>query len=93
MTDDEIEMLAIGFKKAFNLVPREELVKLMVDNFLKWQLPKDFSPDGGVKFTPPPPGAPDHMWPVGTNIFNAEQAELMIEQLLTGVRVVSMRSS
>jgi len=55
----------------------------MVDRFLSWTLPKDFTPDGGISFD----GRGDDewnknkTWPVGTNLFTAEQAKQMIECL------------
>lgn len=53
----------------------------MVDRFLGWKLPQDFSPDCGIKFTPI-----DHLnsWPIGTNLLTAPQAREMIEHLLAG---------
>lgn len=55
----------------------------MVDRFLSWQLPKDFSPDGGISFD----GAPDmrgygRTRPTGTNLLTAEQAKEMIRHIL-----------
>lgn len=55
----------------------------MVDRFLSWQLPKDFAPDCGISFksTMDAKGyAPT--WPVGTNLFTAEQARVMIEHMM-----------
>lgn len=55
------------------------MLKQMVDRFLCWQLPKDFAPDGGISFD----GRQDDKlntnktWPVGTNLFTAEQAKQM----------------
>lgn len=60
-------------------------VKKMVDRFLSWKLPEDFNPDGGISFkkmrnenTP----YPTKNEPVGTNLFDADQAESMIRYLL-----------
>lgn len=53
----------------------------MVTRFLGWSLPKDFAPDGGIKFTPV---NHPHSWPVGTNLFTADQARLMLEHILAG---------
>jgi len=53
-------------------------IKNMVNRFLGWRLPKDFSPDNGIKFTPFPSQQEDYGWPVGTNIFTADQAEAML---------------
>ena len=51
----------------------------MVDRFLGWQLPKDFAPDCGISFD----GRKDDewnknkTWPIGTNLFTADQALAM----------------
>lgn len=82
-------------------VLRQENAKMrdigaMVSRFLCWRLPKDFAPDGRVKFDriflvfdgfdgAQPidiSDAPDHYWPTGTNLFTAEQAKAMIENML-----------
>lgn len=71
-------------------------IDAMVSRFLCWRLPKDFAPDGRVKFDrvflvfdgfdgAQPidiSDAPDHYWPTGTNLFTAEQAKAMIEHML-----------
>jgi hypothetical protein len=54
----------------------------LVDRFLAWPLPKDFSPDGGISFKNEKDArgyAP--AWPVGTNLFTADQARQMLEYL------------
>lgn len=50
----------------------------MVDRFLGWRLPDDFSPDGGVTFKPLQYGTVT-TWPSGTNLLNAIQARAMLE--------------
>lgn len=50
----------------------------MVDRFLSWKLPDDFAPDCGIIFTP------SSQWPVGTNLFTADQARTMLEHALRG---------
>lgn len=51
-------------------------VRRMVDRFLTWKLPKNFSPDGYVSFNST--GAKNNFfWPVGTNILDAEQTREM----------------
>jgi len=58
-------------------------INKMVDNFLSWKLPSDFSPDGGISYEPYTI-APK--WrPMGTNLFNAGQAKAMIEAMLVDV--------
>lgn len=65
-----------------------QLIDKMVDRFLRWELPKDFAPDSGIEFTEPQEiftkieNANDNHWPVGTNLFDAQQAEEMIKYLL-----------
>ena len=60
----------------------------MVDRFLSWKLPENFNPDGGISFqrmfnenTPWPRKAE----PVGTNLFDAQQAEAMVRHMLEGL--------
>ena len=55
------------------------MTKKMVDKFLIWPLPEDFSPDGGISFKPSGSGPSTHCWPVGTNLFTADQAEKMFK--------------
>ena len=51
----------------------------MVDRFLRWKLPDDFHPDGGVSFTAP---SNPYWWPVGTNLLTATQAKEMIKYII-----------
>lgn len=64
----------------------EEQIKYMVDRFLSWELPKDFTPDGGVTYTRPnyrhPAG--DGM-PYGTNILDWNQAIQMVRHMIEGM--------
>jgi len=63
----------------------EEHVKQMVERFLSWKLPEDFSPDNGITFKPT---FNDHMDPPmrhnpsGTNLLNYTQAEAMVRHML-----------
>lgn len=68
---------------AHNLADPRGLVPMLVDRFLAWKLPDDFSPDGGIEFIPPQPsyGLALH-WPTGTCLLNAPQATAMFEHLL-----------
>jgi hypothetical protein len=54
-------------------------VSAMVDRFLGWRLPDDFSPDDGISFVPP---KHPNSWPVGTNLFSVKQAEAMFRHAL-----------
>jgi hypothetical protein len=59
-------------------------VAAMVNSFLCWKLPKDFSPDAGISFNRTQMEClPDHCWPMGTNLLHAGQAKAMIEHILT----------
>ena len=62
----------------------EDVVKHMVSRFLGWKLPKDFNPDGGVRFHP---WYSDSMRnePSGTNLFTSQQAEAMVRYMLEGL--------
>jgi hypothetical protein len=63
-------------------------IKHMVDRFLSWELPENFSPDGGISFKKT---FNDHMdppmkhEPSGTNLFGADQAEVMVRHMLEGL--------
>jgi len=60
-------------------------VDQMVTNFLCWKLPENFCPDAGISFTPEynigTPYQRKHE-PVGTNLFDADQARQMILAIL-----------
>jgi hypothetical protein len=66
-----------------------EFVARMVDRFLSWKLPKDFSPDSGISFKPTKPYEGDEYgnswWPVGTNLLSADQARAMVVHMLQGI--------
>lgn len=70
----------------------DEQIKYMVNRFLTWRLPENFNPDAGISFkreynenTP----WPMKNEPVGTNLFDATQAEEMIRYLLEGLPAAS----
>ena len=67
----------------------DEQIEYMVDRFLSWRVPDDFSPDGGISFAPLTlhQGAPYQYdrWPVGTNLLNRPQTEKMVRYLLDGL--------
>lgn len=67
---------------------RDEQIKYMVDRFLRWRLPENFSPDAGISFKPvfnEHTAHPDNHKPVGTNLFDASQAEKMLRHLAEGM--------
>ena len=66
----------------------DDQIKHMLDRFLGWRLPENFSPDGGISFkrtfnehTP----HPMNHEPLGTNLFDADQAEKMIRYMVEGM--------
>ncbi len=71
----------------------DEQIKHMANRFLGWKLPENFYPDAGISFTPEynveynasqgkPPSRHE---PIGTNLFNATQAEAMVRYILEGI--------
>ena len=64
----------------------DDLIKHMVDRFLTWRLPNDFSPDAGISFKAEfneDTALPMKHEPVGTNLLDATQAEAMVRHMLT----------
>lgn len=68
-------------------------IKHMVDRFLGWKLPENFRPDAGISFEPEynveynasrgmPPARHE---PIGTNVFDATQADAMVRYMLDGL--------
>lgn len=71
----------------------KEQIKHMVERFLTWRLPKDFNPDGGISFKRyinENTNHPIKNEPVGTNLFDAEQAEAMIRHMIEGMPAVPL---
>lgn len=68
---------------------RQYQIQKMVDRFLVWELPEDFSPDAGISFKRTfneHTAHPDIHRPVGTNLFTATQAEAMIRHMIEGMQ-------
>ncbi len=64
------------------------LIKQIVARFLAWPLPENFSPDGGISYSPTfntgtPYEGKNH--PTGTNLLDYTQAEAMVRHILAGV--------
>ena len=63
----------------------DDQIKQMVDRFLSWKLPDNFSPDAGIsfkrEFNENTPWPMKHE-PTGTNLFDATQAEAMVRHML-----------
>ena len=68
---------------ALDAKPREQLMKQMVDAFLSWPLPSTFAPDCGISFDGSWVDARGALvsWPIGTNLFTAREAQLMVEHM------------
>ena len=68
---------------------KDKLVKRMVERFLQWRLPDNFNPDGGISFKKAinenQPAWPQKNEPVGTNLFDAMQAEEMVRYMIGGM--------
>lgn len=66
----------------------EAQIKYMVNRFLSWKLPENFSPDGGISFNRwfnENTSHPMKHEPSGTNLFHWTQAEAMVRHLLEGL--------
>jgi hypothetical protein len=67
----------------------DDQIKRMVNRFLMWKLPRDFNPDGGIRFSPTfnvgIPKAPMEHRPYGTNLLDASQAEAMVRHMVEGL--------
>lgn len=65
----------------------EDQIKHMAEQFLRWKLPADFSPDGGISFqkhyneNTPWPAVHE---PTGTNLFDYRQATEMVRHMIEG---------
>lgn len=63
-------------------------IRHMVDRFLSWRLPENFSPDGGISFEPLGNKGTPHEYthePSGTNLLDAAQAEAMVRHMIEGM--------
>lgn len=66
----------------------DDQIKHMVSRFLQWKLPENFAPDGGVSFKRmfnEHTDTPMKHEPVGTNLFDANQADAMVRHMLDGL--------
>lgn len=66
----------------------ETQIKYMVDRFLCWRLPENFSPDAGISFKAA--FNENTAWPMkhepsGTNLFDAVQADAMVRNMIEGM--------
>jgi hypothetical protein len=58
---------------------KADIIKSAVNKFISWKLPKDFAPDAGISFVP----TTERLWPIGTNLLTAPQAQAMFEHCLS----------
>ena len=66
----------------------EAQIKHMANRFLQWKLPKGFSPDAGITFSPvynEGTAYEGRHEPTGTNLLDAMQAEEMVRFIAEGV--------
>lgn len=71
-------------------------IKHMVDRFLSWKLPENFSPDGGVSFEPLGNKGTTYEFkrePSGTNLLDATQAEAMVRHMIDGLAASKARGA
>jgi hypothetical protein len=72
----------------------DEQIKYMVNRFLTWRLPENFNPDAGISFKSrfnERTAHPMKHEPVGTNLFDATQAEEMVRYLVDGMPTDELR--
>jgi len=79
-----LEALAAELEAEADAPAREDGLRKAVDKFLAWKLPEDFHPDCGISFDGRGKDARgyDKGWPVGTNLFTADQALAMFRYCL-----------
>ena len=67
-------------------------IKHMVDRFLMWPLPRNFTPDNGISYKRPN-YAPNVPGPSGTNLLDATQAAAMVRHMVEGLPADTQRAS
>lgn len=84
-TDAEFLALAKECMRRVFGVGKIEVTAEMVSRFLCMPLPRTFSPDGGISFDRrKDQWNPNPSWPVGTNLFTAEETKAILEHVLNG---------
>ena len=81
--EELIELLRKTEEQRAELERKMGVTDEMVNRFLCWRLPASFNPDGGVSFDKKNRDPNTHMWPVGTNLFSADQARQMLAHVLS----------
>ncbi|MBX3504392.1 MAG: hypothetical protein KF895_02860 [Parvibaculum sp.] len=84
------EMTAALFAALGGTIGKDSAAQIdhMVDRFLNWKLPENFNPDGGISFqktTNENTPWPHKSEPVGTNLFDAQQAKAMVLHMIEGL--------
>lgn len=67
---------------------KEYQIKHMVNRFLNWRLPLNFSPDAGISFKAEyneNTNWPMKHEPMGTNLFDATEADAMVRHMIEGL--------
>ena len=67
-------------------------IKHMVDRFLMWPLPRNFTPDNGISYKRPN-YAPNVPGPSGTNLLDATQAAAMVRHMVDGLPTVNSHAT
>ena len=67
-------------------------IKHMVDRFLMWPLPRNFTPDNGISYKRPN-YAPNVPGPSGTNLLDATQADAMVRHMVEGLPAVNSHAT
>ena len=67
-------------------------IKYMVDRFLMWPLPRNFTPDNGISYKRPN-YAPNVPGPSGTNLLDATQADAMVRHMGDGLPAVNSHAT
>ena len=67
-------------------------IKYMVDRFLMWPLPRNFTPDDGISYKRPN-YAPNVPGPSGTNLLDATQAAAMVRHMVDGLPTVNSHAT
>jgi hypothetical protein len=79
-------LLRNASKSVQGVMGAEVVTNEMMNRFLGWKLPADFSPDGGITFkriyNETSPFGPRIAEPTGTNLFTADQARAMLEYVI-----------
>jgi hypothetical protein len=74
----------------------EEQIKHMAEQFLRWKLPENWHPDGGISFDPVANAGTLYEYkrePSGTNLFDYNQAVAMVRHMLKGMPQTKYRGS